>query len=121
MKNTFLKYLLGVFVAIGVIIIVFTISWNKPPAYVPMITATATLNFPSTTGGTSSDLTMTVTGSVSGDAVVLGVPNGSTVANGCFTAWISATNTATVRYTNNDLVTSYDPASGTFKITAIKQ
>ena len=39
------------------------------------IVATGTLDFPSTNGQTSSDLTITLTGAVDGDAVVLGVPN----------------------------------------------
>jgi hypothetical protein len=84
------------------------------------ITNTATLDFPSTAAGTSSDLTITVTGAADGDAVSIGVANGSTVANGCFTAWVSATNTVTIRFSNNDLVAALDPASGTFKATVLK-
>ncbi len=79
-----------------------------------------TLDFPNTNAGTSSDLTITVTGASDGDVCSLGVPNGSTVENGSFTCWVSASNTVTVRYSNNDLTTSYDPASGTFKVTVEK-
>lgn len=76
----------------------------------------ATLDFPSVGAGTSSDLTVTVTGAVDGDVVSIGVPNGSTAANGCFTAWVSASNTVTIRFTNTNTVAAIDPASGTFKV-----
>jgi hypothetical protein len=84
------------------------------------ITATATLNFGSTAAGAKSDLTMTLTGAAVGEAVVLGVPNGSVPANGAFFAWVSASNTITVRYANNSLLTSYDPASGSFTATIVR-
>lgn len=83
-------------------------------------TSTATLNFPSTAAGASSDLTITVTGAVDGNPVALGVPNGSTLANGVFTAWVSAADTVKVRFTNTNLVTALDPASGTFRATVIR-
>lgn len=105
------------------IMVILTVSWdkNKPPAYVPTISATATLNFGPTLPASSTDLTMTITGAVLGDAVFLGVPNGSMPANGGFTAWISATNTGTVRYFNMDALSTLDPASGVFKLILIKQ
>lgn len=84
------------------------------------LTNTATLDFPNTVAGTSSDLTITVTGAADGDVVAIGVPNASTVANGCFTAWVSASNTVTIRYSNNDALSAYNPASGTFKATIIR-
>lgn len=101
------------------VIIVFAVAWDRR-AYTPMITATATLNFGSTVGGASTDLTMTITGAVVGDVVILGVPNGSVPAGGTFFGWISATNTATIRFANNDPIVAYDPASGTFRATVIK-
>lgn len=85
------------------------------------LTGSATLDFGSTAAGTSTDLTITVTGAADGDEVILGVPNVSTVANGVFSAWVSAANTVTVRFSNNSLVTAYDPASGTFKVSVIKR
>jgi hypothetical protein len=84
------------------------------------LTTTATLDFSSTAAGAKTDLTITVTGAADGDVVSIGVPNGSTVANGSFTAWVSASNTVTVRFTNNDLTNSYDPASGTFRVSVLK-
>lgn len=84
------------------------------------LTATATLNFNSTSPGTSSDLTITVNGAADGDVVSLGIPNASIVSNGCFTAWVSAANTIKVRFTNNDLTNALDPASGTFRVSILK-
>lgn len=84
------------------------------------LTATGVLDFPNTVAGTSSDLTIALTGAALGDVVVLGVPNGSTAANGCFTAWVSAANTITVRFTNTNLVVAIDPASGTFRVSILK-
>jgi hypothetical protein len=84
------------------------------------LTNTATLDFPSTAAGTVSDLTITVTGAVDGDAVSVGVPNGSTTTTGDFSAWVSASNTVTVRFANNNLLTAQDPASGTFRVSVVK-
>jgi len=83
------------------------------------LSGSATLDFPSTNAQTNSDLTITVTGAADGDMVVLGVPNGSTLTNSSFTAWVSATNTVTVRF-NNYSSGALDPASGTFKVRVIK-
>jgi hypothetical protein len=70
----------------------------------------ATLDFPSTGVDSQSELTITVTGASVGDAVVVGVPVST---QGVFTAYVSATNTVTVRYTNAAAV-SLDPPSGTY-------
>lgn len=79
----------------------------------------STLDFGSTSGGASTDLTITVTGAVSGDIVWLGVPNGSMPAGGTFFAWVSAADTVTVRFANNS-GGSLDPSSGTFKVKVLK-
>lgn len=107
-------------ITLTLIIIVIVIAYS-PKAYDVILTNTTTLDFPSTAAGASSDLTMTITGAVNGDAVMLGTPNGSTLANGVFTAWISASDIATVRFTNTNLITALDPASGTFKIIIVKK
>jgi hypothetical protein len=83
------------------------------------IFATASLNFASTNAQNSSDLTITLTGAVDGDVVVLGVPNAAVNANSCYTAWVSAANTVTVRF-NNYSSGAIDPAQATFKVTIIK-
>jgi len=84
------------------------------------LTGSSTLDFGSTAAGGVSDLTLTVTGAADGDVVSLGVPNTSMPVSGSFSAWVSATNTVTVRYANNDLINARDPASGTFKVRVIK-
>lgn len=84
-----------------------------------MLSSTATLNFPSTTAGGVSDLTVTLTGAVDGDLVTLGVPNGSTLASGLFTCWVSSAGTVKVRFTNNS-AGALDPASGVFKVSILR-
>jgi hypothetical protein len=84
------------------------------------LSGSATLDFPNTGHGNSADLTFTLTGAAEGDVVALGIPNASIVANGSFIAWVSATNTVTVRFNNYASSGSSDPASGTFKIKVLK-
>ena len=84
------------------------------------LSGSATLDFGSTSAGASTDLTITVTGAALSDVVSLGVPNASTLANGVFTAWVSSSNTITVRFTNTNLVSALDPASGTFKVKVLQ-
>ena len=83
------------------------------------LTNTAALDFVSTNTMLSSDLTITVTGAALNDAVVLGIPNGSVMANSTFTAWVSAANTVTVRF-NNYSAGTLDPASGTFRVSVLQ-
>lgn len=52
---------------------------------------------------------------------LVAVPKGSgetypPPANGVFTAWVSAADVVTVRFTNTNLVTSLNPASATFNV-----
>jgi hypothetical protein len=90
--------------------------WNNTPNG---LKASATLNFGSTAAQSSADLTITVTGAADGDIVIVGTVNGSTNANSCYTAWVSAADTVTVRF-NNYSSTAIDPASGTFRVYVIK-
>lgn len=83
------------------------------------LTTTSTLNFGNTGAGTSADLTITVTGAADGDAVSLGVPNAAVNANSGYTAWVSATNTVTVRF-HNYSSGSIDPTSATFRVSVLK-
>jgi len=83
------------------------------------LTGLATLDFPSTTTLLSADLTISVTGAADGDVVSIGVPNASVNANTCYTAWVSAANTVTVRF-NNYSSGTVNPASGTFKVFVTK-
>jgi hypothetical protein len=81
------------------------------------LTGSGTLDFPNTLAFTSSDLTITVTGAAVGDIVILGTPVQG--ANSTFTAFVSATNTVSVRM-NNYSALAIDPASAAFKVYVIK-
>jgi hypothetical protein len=83
------------------------------------LTATAVLDFPNTVTLTSSDLTVAVIGAVSGDVVLLGVPTVSVNASSCYTAFVSAADTVTVRF-NNYSAAPVNPASGTFRVSIVK-
>lgn len=83
------------------------------------INGSATLDFATTTAQTSSDLTITVTGASEGDVVSLGTPQGVASTNICYTAWVSSTNTVTVRL-NNYGTTGVDPGPATFKVKVFK-
>jgi hypothetical protein len=73
------------------------------------------LDFPSTSAQSSSDLTVSYTGAATSHPVILAVPDGSAPANTNYTAWVSATNTVKVRF-NNYSSASVNPSSGTFTI-----
>jgi len=81
---------------------------------------TAALDFPSTTAGTSSELTITVTGAAAGDIVNLGIAANAISGNPTliFTSYVSAANTVTVRMSNISGA-AVDPPSGTFKVIVI--
>jgi hypothetical protein len=83
------------------------------------LTTTATLDFPGTGAQSSSDLTVTLNGVATGDVVAIGPASASVTANSCFTAWVSAANTVTIRFNNYSTATS-DPASGSFRISVMK-
>ena len=77
------------------------------------LSAEATLDFGSTGSGAVADLTIAVPGAVVGDVVALGVPNASITATATFSAWVSADDTVTVRFSPKG---TENPASGTFKV-----
>lgn len=91
---------------------------NEPAWGSAGLSTTTTLDFGATGSGTSSDLTITVTGAAVGDTVLLALP-ASPNANTCFTAWVSATDTVKVRF-NNYSSGSVDPALATYKVTVFK-
>jgi hypothetical protein len=79
----------------------------------------AALDFPNTTAGTSSDLTITVTGAALGDVASLGASNAAVSANTSYSAWVSAADTVTVRF-NNYSSGAVNPAGGTFRVMVFK-
>lgn len=82
-----------------------------------ILTAVATLNFPSSLALAVSDLTITLTGAEVGDSVFLGVDAASVPTGGIFFAWVSAADTVTVRYLP---AVMGNPASGDFRVTILK-
>ena len=82
-----------------------------------VLAASAVLDFPATTAGGTQDLTITVTGAIDGDPVSIGVPNACATV-GTFFAWVSATNTVSIRFFNPS-GGSVNPTSGTFKVKVI--
>lgn len=80
-----------------------------------VLTATATLDFPSISANSAEALTITVTGAAVGDSVFLGLPaafEDDLTAVG----WVTAADTVTVRVLNNS-GGAIDPASATFRAT----
>lgn len=84
-----------------------------------ILSGSATLDFPSTLAGTSSELTITVSGAADGDVISLGIANASFNANSCYTARVSASNTVSVTF-NNYSASPIDPSSATFKVKILK-
>ena len=86
-------------------------------ALAKVLTGSGTLDFSNTAAQTSADLTITVTGASVGDEAIVSPP--AFPANSMYSAFVSATNTVTVRF-NNYSAGAIDPASGNFNVTVIK-
>jgi hypothetical protein len=83
------------------------------------LTATATLDFGSTTASSITDLTMTVTGATEGGRVLVAPPPGATAQGSFGGSFVSAVDTVTVRF-HNDGAGVYDPGSGVFTVTVLQ-
>ncbi|PIS11339.1 MAG: hypothetical protein COT73_04540 [Bdellovibrio sp. CG10_big_fil_rev_8_21_14_0_10_47_8] len=75
-----------------------------------------TLDFPPTSGKNISDLRVHVQGARPGDAVSLGVPLESVSDTGTYSAWVSSSDTVTIRYKPRLLE---DPAPGPFRVLVV--
>ena len=96
-------------------------GWRLLDSGTVCLESEAALDFPNTAAQSSSDLTTTVTGAETADPIFLGpAPTPASAANGTFTAFVSATNTVTVRFSNYS-TGAIDPASGTFRMRVCKQ
>lgn len=99
------------------------VAVNSGTTLVRLLSASATLDFPDLSTEAYSDLTITVTGAAVGDTVILGLPTNAmpgTASVLCnFTAWVSATNTVTVRAENPSTSTAYNPPSGTYRVAVL--
>ena len=83
-----------------------------------VLRATATLDFPSISAQSQQELTVTVTGAAVGDPAMVAppaAPNASLV----YWAYVSATNTVTVRAVN-PTAGAIDPASASFTVMVLK-
>lgn len=83
-----------------------------------ILTASASLNFPSISANSYSDLTITVTGASVGNAVFLGLSSAAT-AGIIYQAFVSATDTVTVR-AYNVTGSAIDPAAMTHRVVVFK-
>jgi hypothetical protein len=83
------------------------------------LTATGTLDFPSTSNNSTSTLTITVNGAADGDVVSLGVPSSAISVNNTYSAYVSAANTVSVVF-HNYSGGNANPGSGTFRVAVIK-
>jgi hypothetical protein len=95
-----------------------TIALGGGTAIKKILSASAVLDFPSTATNLSSDLTVSVTGAAVGDVVSLGV-EAAPPANTCYTGWVSAADTVTVRF-NNYSAGAVDPGSQTYRVQVTK-
>ncbi|MBK7882507.1 MAG: hypothetical protein IPJ81_00695 [Chitinophagaceae bacterium] len=82
-----------------------------------ILKGSAVLNFASTAGGASSELTIAVPGAAVGDAVMPGI--GTSNANSMYEYRVSAANVLSIKFVNVSGV-AIDPASATFKYVIIK-
>lgn len=83
------------------------------------IKASATLDFPSLGGGLCTDLTMSVPGAVANDPVMFSLPADlSTATRSTFNAWVSATDTVTVRHCS--INGSNNPPSAVYNVVVVK-
>ena len=85
-----------------------------------VLSGSATLDFPSTSVGTTQSLAITVNGAEVGDPVSLGTPTAAITGAIIYMAYVSATNTVTIRALNGG-GSATDPGSGIFKVTVHKQ
>ena len=83
------------------------------------LSATATLVFGDIAAQAHEDQTMTVTGAAVGDTVALGIPHavatGAAANDISFTAWVSSSNTVTVRCVNADTLATGNLPDETFR------
>jgi hypothetical protein len=86
-----------------------------------ILSATASLDFGATPAHECEDQTLTVTGAVDGNVVMVGVPNAlATVAHSSFTAYVSAADTVKVRRCNSSASPLSDPGGTTIRATVIQ-
>lgn len=96
-----------------------TTSTASRTIFARVLKGSATLDFPDTVSGSSSSLTITVTGVATTDASVAIQRDNASIAGTFYEAVITGTNTVTV-YFHNFSGSNQNPASGTFRVTVTK-
>ena len=95
-------------------------TWTGPAAFANVYTGSASLNYGATAAGACDSLTVTVTGAANGDSVSIGIPSALAAADAyqSFQAYVSSTNTVTVKRCNltNSTTALSDPAAATVKV-----
>lgn len=94
------------------------ILWEVCRSTAAPLTATADLNFASIAAGATAELTITVPGAASTNAVVLGPPAGLE-AGLMATGRVSAADTVTIRL-HNTTAGAIDPADATWRATVLR-
>ena len=102
------------------LVVVGTLNVGAGATVQQWLSATATLDYASIAAGAYEDKTITVTGAALGNAVSVGIPNGSMTADLVIFGWVSAADTVTIRVANISTTTARDPASGTWRATIIQ-
>ena len=82
-----------------------------------VLSGSASLDFGSITNATQASLTITVVGAAVGDEVIMGLP-AAPAAGIVFNAFVSATDTVTIRASNISAA-PVDPAAATYGVTVI--
>jgi putative Ca2+/H+ antiporter (TMEM165/GDT1 family) len=82
-----------------------------------ILTASASLNFPSISAVSQADLTITVTGAAVGDEVMMALPAAPT-AGLVFNAFVSAADTVTIR-ASNITASPVDAAAATYGVIVV--
>ena len=108
----------GVVSITGTVVTSGAVTIGGGTAIAKVLSATATLDFPSISSNDMHTLTMTVTGAVAGNSVFLGVP-AALDANLIWQASVTAADTVTIRM-HNASGASIDPATGTYRATVFQ-
>ena len=103
---------------VGAIAATGNVTIGGGTAIAKVLSATATLDFPSIASNDTHTLTMTVTGAAAGNAVFIGVP-AALDANLIWCGSVTAADTVTIRM-HNASGASVDPASGTYRATVFQ-
>ena len=91
---------------------------NRWTSFAKILKASATLSFGATLAQTSTDLTVAVTGASVGDAVIIGSPTNP--INSSWSAFVSATDVVTIRFSNYSSGSITPTASSVFNVKVFK-